>query len=413
MIIHFGKLTWKHLLIIIFPIFLKLRYLVNYGDGYKRNFKSFNDFLSLTFCGIIHLISQYIVKASESKKTDNKKNKIELRENKKDSKNKHHENNANENQTVQYIYKTKKEKKIEKKEDTIPKLLFILLISILQVIPSILKIILYDNLKSHISENIGSLLQSLFFIIFSLLFLGFSLYIHQFISLIIISTILIIFDVQEKKYQSKGLEIIENFQSFLYLYAYQKLYCLSDILGKKYLNMYMDGLYLFLFKIGIIGLILIIIYDVIAKCIIGDEYNSIINCFSNITIWMFLFNFSCYIFFEISLWLTIYYFSPLHYIILEVLGNFLEVLLNIKTKVIHYEDQQFITFIVLYPILFFAALVFNEIIILNFCGLNYNTKLYIAERGKVSINYYNEINGIDPINEDDEDNLINENDEFN
>ena len=40
-----------------------------------------------------------------------------------------------------------------------------------------------------------------------------------------------------------------------------------------------------------------------------------------------------------------------------------------------------ITFYILYPILIFDVLVFNEIIILNFLGLNKYTKKYIMKRG--------------------------------
>ena len=47
-----------------------------------------------------------------------------------------------------------------------------------------------------------------------------------------------------------------------------------------------------------------------------------------------------------------------------------------------YEKGQIITLYILYPILLFSILVFNEIIILDFCGLSTNTKLYIQEREK-------------------------------
>jgi hypothetical protein len=207
----------------------------------------------------------------------------------------------------------------------------------------------------------------------------------------------------------KEKNILKIFQSFLYVYTYQTLYCLSDVLGKKYLNLYMDGLYLFLFKVGIIGLLLLATYELIAYYFIFDKYSTIIKCFYDLkdSIWIFLFNLSCYFFFEVSLWLTIYYFSPCHYIILEALGNFSEILLNMRKD--YYTKTQLKTFLVLYPIIYFATLVFNEIIILNFWGLSFNTELYIAERGEGSKSSYTDSDihvnneGNDDDNDDDDD----------
>ena len=189
---------------------------------------------------------------------------------------------------------------------------------------------------------------------------------------------------------------------------YETLYCLSDVLGKKYLNMYMDGLYLFLFKIGIIGLISLLLIDFVGYYF-EFNYHSIIITFLKLKIGNFLFNLLCYFIFNISLWLTIYYFSPSHYIILNTLSNFIEVFIIYLTKENAFTKGQLITFIILYPILFISALVFNEIIILDFWGLSFNTKLYIAERGSITREDDNdndsdsEIEEFEIYNEDDDD----------
>ena len=44
-----------------------------------------------------------------------------------------------------------------------------------------------------------------------------------------------------------------------------------------------------------------------------------------------------------------------------------------------------------YTIVLFSALIYNEIIILNFCGLSKNTKKFINERIKEEIKELNEI----------------------
>ena len=81
--------------------------------------------------------------------------------------------------------------------------------------------------------------------------------------------------------------------------------------------------------------------------------------------------------------MTIYYFSPCHYIIFETIGNILDVSYSIINNGNSFHKNEQISFIILYPIILFSVLVFNEIIILNFCGLNYNTKIEIMKREKM------------------------------
>ena len=58
--------------------------------------------------------------------------------------------------------------------------------------------------------------------------------------------------------------IVDCSVDFLFVVCYELFYCLVDVLGKKYLNKYLDGVYLFLFKWGIIISIPFLIYDLIA-----------------------------------------------------------------------------------------------------------------------------------------------------
>ena len=44
--------------------------------------------------------------------------------------------------------------------------------------------------------------------------------------------------------------IVDCSVDFLFVVCYELFYCLVDVLGKKYLNKYLDGVYLFLFKWG-------------------------------------------------------------------------------------------------------------------------------------------------------------------
>ena len=86
--------------------------------------------------------------------------------------------------------------------------------------------------------------------------------------------------------------------------------------------------------------------------------------------------------------MTIYYFSALHFIIIEVIGEIFEVIIIlIKNDLIErknsFNKRQIITFYIIYPFIFFFVLIFYEIFILNFCKLNYNTKVQIMLRQKI------------------------------
>ena len=384
MIIQLGLFDYKYLFLLLFPIFRKIRNFIGpIMENKNPYYKSFNEFLSLACCGFIHLIIKCLIKP------ENKNQTIELQKSELlDSTNTvEHISKSNDNNSIYVeIYKKLIEEDKEKiKLQNKNNILFILLISIFQLIASLTKNIFRQYLKSHLLYNLPILLDSIFLIIFSMIFLGFSLYNHQYLSLAIILICIIIFFIESLIYEI-NLTVIDFFQCFIYVFFFKKLYCLSDVLGKKYLNTYMDDIYLFLFKIGIIGLIPLLIYDIIAKfCEFDIKYHGIIKTiFENLEIWAFLVNLFFYLLYEIGLWLTIYYFSPCHFIILGTLGDFLELIAsffdeNDKAYNIGTKDQ-LITFCVLYPIIFFALLVFNEIIILNFCGLNKNTKIYIMKR---------------------------------
>ena len=394
--IHFGILNYKHLIFLLFPIFLQAqKYIITEKKNNNPFFRGFNDFLSFTLCGLIHLISKLITKTTKEKikekeeKEKQKQIKLELDE----------MNKSGENQDVipagpliyEYSiriteYKNYKLQKVQKRK----KLLFILLISGLQMTAMLIKNIFREKINKQLLQNISVLLESIFLIFFSIIFLGFSMHLHQYFSFSILALCMIIFVIETMVI--KKIKIFGLLSSLLYFFSYEILYCLSDVLGKKYLNIYIDGVYLFLFKVGITGLIPLIIYDIIAYYNgLDDNYHGIIKSIydNNITIWSLLLNlFSC-LFFEIGLWLTIYYFSPCHFIILETLGDFFEII----SLIIENEDNgdsfelgQKITFCILYPFIIFAVLVFNEIIILNFFGLSYNTKYYIMEREKIDIN---------------------------
>ena len=105
------------------------------------------------------------------------------------------------------------------------------------------------------------------------------------------------------------------------------------------------------------------------------------------------------IFFFIStlgiLW-TIYYFTPFPLIICEFISELLDYyirLIGIKINKYDktnnygflYEDINVIIFSVVFFINLICSLIFNEIIILKFCNLEYYTKKYIKDRAKIDV----------------------------
>ena len=95
--------------------------------------------------------------------------------------------------------------------------------------------------------------------------------------------------------------------------------------------------------------------------------------------------------------LILFYFSPIFLLISEVISPFLLWITSTIENAIKGENKESNTTLDLvinpigYIIVLFSALIYNEIIILNFCGLSKNTKKFINERIKEEIKELNEI----------------------
>ena len=105
------------------------------------------------------------------------------------------------------------------------------------------------------------------------------------------------------------------------------------------------------------------------------------------------------IFFFIStlgIFWTIYYFTPFHLIICEFISELLDYYIRLIGIEINkydktnnygflYEDINVIIFSVVFFINLICSLIFNEIIILKLCNLEYYTKKYIKDRAKIDV----------------------------
>jgi len=396
MLVYFGTLQLKLIFPLLFPFFLKLRRFYRKKNQINSNaFKGFNDFLSLTVCGVLYLI--YKCRTRSLYKNLKKRKQLTtniINDNLMDVDD---QNNDTSSDFIRKIFK-KEKKEIQKKKRT--KFYYIILISGFQILAVVIKNIWQKPINKILKLNMVILFQIIFIVIFSVIFLNFIIYFHQKLCLIIIFTCLFIFILESIIYNE--MTILEIFYHTIYFTFLELSYCLSDVLGKKYLDLYEDKIYLFLFKIGITGLIPILLISTIIFFINKDLQGfQLFQVFSQISIPLFLLDLFFCCLYEIGLWLTLYFYSPCHYIIYETLGNLLEIFfIKIEGDEDFYFKGELITFYILYPILLIIVLVFNEVIILNFCGLSYNTRKSIMERELLE-NLYNDISYQESIEDND------------
>ena len=291
-----------------------------------------------------------------------------------------------ENQNIKAI-------KRQKQKQILPSLIISVCRLIGVCIKNLWRIDIYKDLK----YNIQNLIELLFLVIFSVIFLKFTVYSHQIVSIIIIAICLLVFFINTVIYDHLG--IIKILDEVIYYTIIQFFYCLSNVLGKIYLNKYFDNIYIFLLYVGLISLILVIIAGIVFLFVDLGEKFQIFQAFKKINIFYFFLDIFLSSLYQIGLWLTIYYFSPCHYIIFETIGNILDVTYTIIKDKNYFKKNEQIFFIALYPIILFIVLVFNEIIILNFCGLNYNTKIEIMKRERLDT-IYKESFGYSPFLDD-------------
>ena len=82
---------------------------------------------------------------------------------------------------------------------------------------------------------------------------------------------------------------------------------------------------------------------------------------------------------QIFVYLVIFYISPIIFIMTDIIRQIVFWIINLFKE---FDTISFIFNILGYLIYILACLIINEIIILNFCGLSENTKVFIEKRQK-------------------------------
>ena len=392
MLIGFSKLNSKLLILAIFPLFEPIRKIFDEKrkDKSKDNnyFKLFRFYLSY----VLSFIFVIIIKCRTKNEKENIFNRLKNLNFKK------REEMADENIDVvkrgglNWINPQDKVKRDLKKEKASKKIIFIGLLIVVLLIQNIFNIIFRDkysdegwNFVLHIGkQSFGVFFEIIYFIILGMYVMKYKIYRHHFVSLIVILLNLILLIIS----------FIICFpdctiQTIIYYFFYSFLFCLFCMIGKKYLNLYANSPYIIMLYIGIISTIILFIFDIIMLSIFNnkDDNNnkySIIFGFKNMTnllsILAFVFDIVCYFFSNIGIWMTLYYYSPFHYIISESMSEYLFILYDFLLFKRDYKFSDIILYTIIYIINFVFFLIFNEIIILKFCGLNYNIKENIEER---------------------------------
>ena len=159
--------------------------------------------------------------------------------------------------------------------------------------------------------------------------------------------------------------------------------------GKYFMDKYNITPYLLMFIIGaIVSFILITIATI--KYLINSEsdifsgFYSYINSFP--TFLLFMADIISQFIYNLGSWITVYYFTPLHTIISE---NTIEIFYNIydfESNMAYWNESGYVWNSWVIPsvlvINFILSLIFNEIIILKCCKLDYYTRGRIEEREK-------------------------------
>ena len=356
-IIEFAKLNKYFFILILCPIFCVINNFFGYLIGDKLIKRSeliysiVND-LSYIFAGLFYFISYFRLNFNKNNKSSSY--------------------SKNNNSGVIYIYN----EGIPYNYHPYKIIILIILLSLILGINDILYIFITNKNVFEVRIYI------LFFIsFFSKIILKENTFKHQYFALII-SISGIIFLIIPVCLKLTKEDIIPNIVNLI-IGIMQSLFSVTIkyISEKYYISPIKIGLLIGIIKL-FINFILYIIYSLIE---FGDfsffkdsfDFYPIENKVK-ISIYIILF-ILFYVAFNLFTLIALFYFSPTLIIITDLISPFLLWILIVVTieGLNNYED---ILFQIGFLIILFSSLIYNGIIIFNFCGLNKNTKKFVNQR---------------------------------
>ena len=402
MLIELGIINYKLFILLIYPIFYQIRIYIHR----KSNpfYILFTEFLGYLCGGLIYILIKYRMKSTKTiEETFDKRNnekKKELEENYSSETKNESLNDRNKLRSKSCpVLKNYNTRLIFLEKRKAPKNLrtnykFILLLSFINLIPMPLEAFTTRDVDVNFKMS-SSLFYFIFFnVLFCRIILGEKIYKHHLLSLIIIllciPLLLGIYLVQFKNRDNLNL-----FLNSLYLILIASLYSLFDVLAKKNYNTYMGSPYKFMFLIGLIDLTILLFYEFFTLIITGikdNHFNGIIyqikkNCMQY-SFWYILIIIldviSSFIFLA-GIQLTVYFFSPCHFIISESLSQIITTIINNSFE--NYNINFKISIYIIYTIIAFISFIYNEIIIINIGTLSSNTRKNIMKRELIEKDY--------------------------
>ena len=388
MLIEFGIIDYKIIIPLIYPIFYQIRRLIHKDDE-KALFEFFTKFCGYLFSGIVYLIIKHRMKKLNSKNIEkiNSKN-----DNDKEDSRKELVNVVTEKQfrLVSTIKFSENQLNLEKKKidkiNSKKQYIYVLSLVLIYLFPMFLdSYTLVNNFDIGTSSSISLFVSIFSNIILSKIILGEKIYSHQiFASMIILISILIVIIL----FLIKAIHIESNIGVNIALITFiSSFYSLFNIMEKRYYNKFVDSPYHLMYVIGLFATILILVYEIFTVIIVGIDsnlngifYQFYKNCerFQYLYILIFISDILTAFIWLWGIQLTVYFFTPCHFIISESISQIISFFIN--DTISEYSDGEQATIIIFFFIIIFATLIYNEVLIINICSLSNNTKKNINLR---------------------------------
>ena len=397
MLIEFSEFNIKLLILLIYPIFKRLDDIPrnSYLTDDNQQFKTFRYYLSyfLSFIPFIILLFR-----SRNINYRTKRKALESQEN-------------NNNKDIQIQKKNDINILFQKtfKGKIIKSMLFLIALCLLGMFCYYFSDFFNNKKKKfeYPKQSIGTFFTFLAFSFLSYFILKQKMYKHNYISLGIITLMLFILFFVTLSYMDSEyifLSVIYHFFRSLCFGAY-------DVLGKKYMTSFFKTPYFLMFSIGLIDMIGLLIFDFFIYYLDTDIDGIIIGFQNNVSslskFFYFILDIILQWIWNCGIWLTIYYLSPCHYFISQYISEFSYYIINAKdNNEDFYSTSNIVIFSIAFVINFISSIIFNEVIILNFCNLDYNTRKRIEQRESNDIANMVNLNYLESDNEE-ENNSIN------
>ena len=378
MFIEFGILSYKLLFILLYPIFYQIRTKISFKDS-SPLFNSFMSFMSYLSAGLIYLFVICRIRSTKNVSSSVK-------------------NIGESSKLINQIYLIKID---VVKQHKIKKITRLFLLSLINITPMIVEassmLLIPLKYKEIFSESLEVLSATSFYLLFSKIFFKTKIYRHHIISLFIIFFCLLFLLCIDfiKICIEFRFSFIDFGKSLVYFILVFGLYSLYDVLVKKYFQIYGDVPYYLMFFVGLFSLILIIPIDifVIFFPVFGshiiEQIKDLCKYFGIILfILWFILDTIVGLFMFLGIILTLYYFTPFHFIISQILLQFFSKCIDwiINNADENNENNEWylkITYILIYTIIIFSSLIYYEVIIIKLWNLERNTFKYISFRQRL------------------------------